>query len=300
MKAVDPAEVRFCQALIGAPLDQYVELARAAEAAGFDAVAVSDHLFHPASIASAYPYTDDGRPRYAPGTEFPDTWGAICAMAAATTTLELYSNVYVLPSHSPLEAAKAIATAAVLSGGRVHAGVSAGWMREEYDALGRDFDRRGAVLDEAIAVLRQAWSGDGTVDHHGAFFDAGPARMTPLPPKRVPILAGGHAAPALRRAGRLCDGWLGMDYRISEIASYLQRLDEHRAAVGRTDEPFEVVLSVLARPTPDKVAAVAALGVTTIVTSAWVAAGTDPADRPANLRALETYGQQYLRPLGRG
>lgn len=299
MKPVDPAEVRFCQALIGAPLDQYVELARAAEEAGFDAVAVSDHLFHPDSIASPYPYTDDGWPRYGPGTEFPDTWGAICAMAAATTRLELYSNVYVLASHSPLEAAKAIATAAVISGGRVHAGVAAGWMREEYDALGRDFDRRGAALDAAIAVLRQAWSGDGTVEHHGTFLDAGPARMTPVPPAPVPILAGGHAGPALRRAGQLCDGWLGMDYRLSEIPAYLDRLDRIRADAGRADTPFQVVLSVLARPTPDKVAAAAALGVTTIVTSAWVAAGTDPSDRAANLRAIEAYGAQYLRPLRR-
>jgi probable F420-dependent oxidoreductase len=299
VKPVDPSEVRFCQALIGAPLDQYVELARAAEAAGFDAVAVSDHLFHPDSIASPYPYTDDGRPRYAPGTEFPDTWGAICAMASVTTTLEFYSNVYVLPSHSPLEAAKAIATAAAISGGRVHAGVAAGWMREEYEALGRDFARRGAALDEAIAVLRQAWSGDGTVDHHGAFVDAGPARMTPVPPSPVPILAGGHGAPALRRAAQLCDGWLGMDYRISEIPGYLGRLDELRAGAGRDAEPFQVVLSVLARPTPDKVAAVADLGVSTIVTSAWVAAGTDPSDRAANLRAIESYGRQHIEPLRR-
>lgn len=297
MKPVDPREVRFCQALIGAPLAQYVELARAAEAAGFDAVAVSDHLFHPASIESPYPYTDDGKPRYAPGTEFPDTWGAICAMAAATTRLEFYSNVYVLPTHSPLEAAKAIATAAAISGGRVHAGVSAGWMREEYEALGRDFARRGAALDEAIAVLRQAWTGDGTVDHHGTLVDAGPARMTPLPPAPVPILAGGHGPPALRRAATLCDGWLGMDYRISEIPSYLDRLDDLRAEAGRSDMPFQVVLSVLARPTPEKVAAVAELGVTTILTSAWVAAGTSPTDRAANLRAIEAYGSQYLEPL---
>ena len=202
--------------------EQLLGIARAAEEAGFHGVLLSDHLFFPGRLASRYPYSADGKPAFDGTTPFPDAWTTIAAMAAVTERLHFATMVYILPLRHPLEVAKTVGTAALLSGGRVALGCGAGWIREEFDALGVEFETRGARMNEMLDVLRKAWTGK-MVEHHGRFFDFAPFQMSPPPPAQVPVYVGGLSPAALRRAARLGDGWIGTGQTPDEAIHYVAR-----------------------------------------------------------------------------
>jgi probable F420-dependent oxidoreductase len=281
-----------------APAEDWVELTRHAEAVGFDLVCLSDHVFYPDKLESRYPYSGDGRPQFAPHQPWPDVWVMTGAMAAVTERIGFTTNVYVLPSRNPFVVAKAVGTAAWASGGRVALGVGAGWMREEFDAMEQPFARRGARMEEQMAVLRTLWRG-GMQSYHGEFYDFDPVDMSPAPPGPVPILVGGHSDVALRRAARLGDGWVGVQYGMDELRDYLDRLHGYRQEYGTADRPFDIQAAVVDRlPTPDVCAELEAMGVTTMITSAWMMAGLTYASLDDNKRALERFAADYIEPLG--
>jgi probable F420-dependent oxidoreductase len=276
---------------------QWVELVRHAEEVGFDQVALSDHVFEPQTLVSKYPYSATGEPQFPPGTPWPDVWVMVGAMAAVTTRIEFTTNVYVLPLRNPFVVAKAVGTASFLSGDRVSLGIGAGWMREEFDALEQSFDRRGARMEEQVEVLRTLWQG-GLVEHHGEFYDFDKLQMAPGPSKPVPIIVGGHSNLALRRAARLGDGWVGVLYGREELRGYMARLQELREQEGTADKPFEVIGAINdALPTPAVCAELEEMGVTTLLTSAWMMEGLTNASLEENKRALERFADTYITPL---
>ena len=150
--------MKFANALIGAPPLALTKIAVAAEEAGFDAVALSDHVIYPEDLKSEYPYTSDGRPMFSPDAHWPDPWVLVGALGAVTTRLEFITNVYVLPLRNPFVVAKAVGTAAYLTGNRVRLGVGAGWMREEFELLGAPYEGRGRATDEYIAAFKALWT----------------------------------------------------------------------------------------------------------------------------------------------
>ena len=101
-------------------------------------------------------------------------------MAAVTERIRFLTGIYVLPMRNPFVAAKAVGTAAWLSGDRVTLGVGVGWMREEFALLEQPFEQRGARTDEMIEVMRTLWAG-GMVEHHGGFYDFARLQMSPAP-----------------------------------------------------------------------------------------------------------------------
>jgi probable F420-dependent oxidoreductase len=289
--------VRFCQSLMFADPDQWLDLVPVAEAAGFDQISLSDHVFYPDKLDSSYPYTESGQPLFAPETQWPDVWVTTGALAAVTERIRFSTHVYVLPLRNPFVVAKAVGTAAWLSGDRVLLGVGAGWMREEFIQLEQPFERRGARMEEQIEVLRTLWQG-GMVEHHGEFYDFDRLEMAPVPRRPVPILIGGHSDIALRRAARIGDGWMGVYYDTEALKEIVRRLQGFRQEYGTADRPFEIQASIVDRmPTPDVCAELAELGVTCIVTSAWMAQGLQFAPLDENVRALEAFGEQYIGPL---
>ena len=280
--------------------DDWVELTRVAEAAGFDQVSLSDHVFYPDKLGSSYPYTDSGRPIFPPDTQWPDVWVMTGAMASVTERITFSTHVYVLPARNPFIVAKAVGTAAHLSGGRVLLGVGAGWMREEFVQLEQPFERRGARMEEQIEVLRTLWRG-GMVEHHGEFYDFDRLEMAPAPAQPVPILIGGHSETALRRAARVGDGWMGVYYGVDELIPIVERLQGYRAEYGTAERPFEIQASVVDRlPSPEVCAQLEQAGVTTLITSAWMMEGLQFASRDDNVRALERFGETYIAPLRTG
>ncbi len=286
--------MKFAQGMIGAAPRDWPRLAVACEAAGFDSVAVSDHVVYPSYLSSKYPYTPDGTPLFSPEEDWPDPWVVIGAMSSVTTTLRFITNVYVLPLRNPFVVAKSVGTAAYLSDGRVGLGIGAGWMEEEFDLLEQPFARRGKRMDEMVDVIRALWAG-GMVEHHGEFYDFDPVEMRPAPPGPVPIYVGGHSEVAFRRAARLGDGWLGVHYQVDELLEYCATLQRAREDAGTADRPFEIIASPMAMPTPDLIEQLEAAGVTTILTSAWMAAGmTAPAVEQAE-EMIHSYGERFIR-----
>jgi len=239
--------MKFWQALSFTEPEEFVPLARAAEAAGFHGVLLSDHLFFPGKLRSRYPYSPDGKPGFDGATPFAEVWTSIAAMASATTQLHFSTLVFVLPLRNPLEVAKTLGTLSRLSGGRVALGCGAGWIQEEFAQLGVDFATRGKRFDEMIDVLRALWRG-GMVEHHGSRFDFDPLQMSPAPAAAIPIYIGGLSAPALRRAARLGDGWMGTGQDPAEVPALLRRLRALRAEAGRASEPFETVVPLATPP----------------------------------------------------
>jgi probable F420-dependent oxidoreductase len=286
--------VKLCQSLMFAPAEDWVELTRAAEAVGFDQVSLSDHVFYPDKLTSRYPYRADGRPTFKPHQPWPDVWVMTGALAAVTERIRFATHVYILPARNPFVVAKAVGTAAWASGGRVVLGVGAGWMREEFDALGQPFERRGARMEEQVEVLRTLWRG-GMVEHHGEFYDFDPLDMSPAPAEPVPVLVGGHSEVALRRAARIGDGWMGTYYTLDELGDYVARLQSYRREYGTEGRPFEVQASITDHlPTPDVRARLDEMGVDTLITSAWLIEGLRFAPLDDNRRALESFAAAYI------
>jgi len=288
--------MKFTQALVGLPAVDYVAIAAAAETAGFAGVALSDHILYPRELDSRYPYTDDGAPQFEAHWDWPDPWVAIGAMAAATSTLEFVTNVFVLPARHPLAVAKAVGSAAVMSGERVSLGIGAGWMREEFEMVNQRFEARGKRMDEMIEILRLVWGG-GCVEWHGEHYDLPAFEMRPAPAQPVPILVGGHSDVALRRAARL-DGWIGVNYSMDELAGHCERLERFREAAGTADAPFHIVASPWAIPDAETIERLEQLGVTTLLTSAWMAMGAkEPESREHAIDCIGRYAERWIAPL---
>ena len=260
--------MKFWASTAFSPPEHYVPLARAADEAGVHGLLMSDHIFFPRDRASHYPYSPDGEPIWAPETPWPDVWVTIGAMLSATTRLEFGTSIYIAPARDVFTVAKEVGTAAVLSGNRVHLGLGAGWMKEEFDQTGQSFSNRGKRLDEMIHALRALWGG-GWVEFHGDYYDFGPLQIEPAPTRPVPIWCGGHTEFALRRAARHCDGWIGNAYTEENAERYLGELQRYLAESGRADEPFEVVIGLYVPPTPEVVEKWSARGVTGLLCMPW-------------------------------
>jgi probable F420-dependent oxidoreductase len=207
--------------------DELVQVALACEAAGFDYVAVCDHVAIPAANAEAM------------STEWWDTIATLSYLAAATSRIRLLSHVYVLPYRHPLAAAKAWATLDRLSGGRAILGTGAGHVEGEFAALGLDFADRGRALDEAIDAVRAALSAEVT-SHHGQRWRWDDVGARPRPVGPVPIWVGGSSRAAMRRAAERGDGWLPQGPPEGGMEAGIAYVRERRAAGPRAGEPFTI------------------------------------------------------------
>ncbi len=235
--------MQFVISLAFTPTVELCEIARCADDAGFGALAISDHVVHPETIRTPYPYTVDGAPRWKPFTEWPDPWVAIGAMAAVTKGICFFTSIYVLPMRNPFLVAKQVATAAVISGDRIGLGVGAGWMREEFDCMQQSFARRGRRMDEMIEVMRKLWAG-GWIEHHGEFYDFARLEMSPVPAVPVPIYIGGVSERALQRAATRADGWISDLHTTTEVCALIENLRRRRADRDRADQPFQIIAAV--------------------------------------------------------
>jgi probable F420-dependent oxidoreductase len=285
--------VKFWQSVSFTEPEQLVAIARLCEEAGFEGILVSDHLFYPEKLVSKYPYSPDGRPGFAPDTPWPEPWSAVAAMAAVTARLRFATMVYILPLRHPLEVAKATSTLGVLSGARFALGVGAGWMREEFDALGVDWKTRGARMDESIDVLRKLWRG-GMVEHHGRFFDFARLQISPPPPAPPPIWVGGASDAALRRAARLGDGWMGSGDDPAQVPAILGRLRALRREAGREREPFELLVPLSAPADADTLRRLEEQGMTSTVSYPFFYTLGPTSSLDAKRRYLETYASEVI------
>ncbi|MFE3292622.1 LLM class F420-dependent oxidoreductase [Rhodococcus sp. NPDC059234] len=225
--------------------EKVLEFARAAESLGFDEISAVEHSVVIGNTGSEYPYSPTGKSHLPDDCPLPDPLELLSFVAGATTTLGLATGVLVLPNHNPVVLAKRLATLDRLSGGRVRICLGLGWMREEVEACGGDFDRRGKVADEAVEVMRALWAGgsDG-VDFAGEFHRFSGAYSFPKPAREsgVPLYIGGHSKAAARRAGRLGNGFQPLGLGGEDLDAAISLMRTTATDAGRDPAEVSVVL----------------------------------------------------------
>ena len=246
---------------------EIVEIARAADELGYEGMAMPDHVVNLETLATPYPYTEDGERRWLPFTDWLDPWVLVGSLAQVTSRLKFVTTVYIPAMRDPYSAAKAIGTAACLSGGRVELGIGVGWCEEEFDLLGQQFAKRGRRTDEMLELMKALWQ-PGWTEFDGEFYRTPRLEMTPTPP-RIPIYAGGLSDIALRRAARN-DGWIGDLITLDQALTSVQRVRELRAAKGLTMEGFRVLTPLMDAFTIEHFQRATAGGIDSVVTMPWM------------------------------
>ena len=247
-----------------------VELAQAAEAAGFDSIWTVEHVVVPHAYQSRYPYSESGR--MGSGLEdfpIPDPLIWLAYIASATRTIKLGTAIMILPQRNPVITAKAVATLDHLAGGgRVLLGIGVGWLAEEFATLGVPFEDRGPRTDEYVAAMRALWSQD-CASFKGKFVSFNEVFCRPLPAaRRIPIIVGGDTKAAARRAGRLGDGYFPARGAPAELFAEMRR-----AAVEAGRNPAEIELTAAAPADLSEIEGLARLGVTRVAVPVSAAAG---------------------------
>jgi probable F420-dependent oxidoreductase len=231
--------VRFTYAEALTDAHYYVPLAQAAEAAGYDSITIADSLIYPSEGGDDYPYTQDGTREFLEGKEFIETLVLCAVLGQATTTLRLTPFVLKLPIRPPVLVAKQAASVAYLTGNRLALGVGLSPWKEDYAVMGIPWEKRGKRLDECIDIVRGLTNG-GEFSYQGEFYDIQPITQTPAPTEPLPILVGGHAEGALRRAVVRGDGWMHGGGPHEDLDTLLARIAEIRKEEGLESKPFEI------------------------------------------------------------
>jgi len=241
----------------------YLPLAKAADEAGWTSFIVPDSICYPEESDSSYPYTADGDRRFLLDKPFIEPFSLIPAMGAVTERLRFTTFVVKLPIRNPVLTAKSAASVAVLTNNRFGFGVGTSPWPDDFRVCGQDWKTRGKRMDEMIAIIRGLASGEFFA-FHGKHYDIPSIKICPTPTKPIPILIGGHAEPALKRAARLGDGWMHAGGQ-EPLESLLARLRELRREYGREREPFEVHVISLDAYHLDGVRRLEDLGVTDVI-----------------------------------
>lgn len=249
----------------GAKREVIDAVAVAAERAGFATLWAGEHVVMVDESASRYPYSDDGRIAVPAEADWIDPLIGLSFVAAATSTIQIATGVLLLPEHNPVLVAKQAATLDTLSGGRLTLGVGIGWSREEFDALGVPFERRGARTKEYVDAMRTLWR-DDVASFDGEFVAFHSVRVNPKPVRgRVPIVLGGNSDAALRRVAAWGDGWYGFNVDgVDEVAERVGFLQECCDESGR--DRHELRLAVALRDLkPGDAPLLASLGIDELV-----------------------------------
>ncbi|WP_426573370.1 TIGR03619 family F420-dependent LLM class oxidoreductase [Aquihabitans sp. McL0605] len=276
------------------PPEELTPIAKAADEAGYHAMALADHVLNLETLTTEYPYTDDGNRRWDPFTPWVDPMVAIGALGAVTERLRFFTNIFVLPMRNPFPVAKSVATASAFTGGRVSLGVGMGWCEEEFELLDAQFRKRGARADEMLAILEELWGG-GWVEHHGEFYDFPRLEMTPAPPSRIPIYVGGLSDAALRRAARH-DGWISDLISTEQAADFRITIDRYREEQGATGD-FSMIVSLNDAVTVDQFRAAEDVGVTDLLTMPWAYYGGFELPLDQKIEGLKRFADDVMGPL---
>ena len=264
--------VRVSLTLADVPLPALASTAASIEAAGFAGIFLGDHVLTPLTTASRYPYAANV-PAFSPSAPRPDPLIALGHMAAVTTRISLGTAVLVAPLRHPVLLARAAATVQELSSGRLVLGLGAGWLAEEFEAMGVPFVERGTYLDEMMTALPQLLRGS-LPDGSGPVYRVPAVDLNPVPPV-IPILVGGHGPRVLRRAAR-ADGWIGPPVGLKEAAELHARIVDERRALGVADRPFRTIMRLPAHADRSTVATFESAGFGDVAYSPFRSGGLDP------------------------
>ncbi|GAB3273942.1 TIGR03619 family F420-dependent LLM class oxidoreductase [Parahaliea aestuarii] len=226
-------QVGMCEA------DHYVPLARAAEAAGYDGITIPDSICYPREASSKYPYNKDGSREFLESVPFVESLIAVAHMAAVTENIRFATFVYKLAVRQAAVVAKQAQSIQVLSGNRFDFGIGISPWEEDFAVCGVPWEKRGQRFDEQIDILRGLESGE-FFGYEGELISMPANKMCPAPSAPTPLLIGGHADVALKRAARVGDGWMCAGASMDDLRGYIGRINSLREEYGTTDRPFRV------------------------------------------------------------
>lgn len=228
------------------------QVARKAEALGYESIWVPEHLAVPMEIRTPYPYAADGKFPGGSAVGLHDPFLALAYAAACTERIKLGTGVFVLPLREAIGVAKSVASLDVLSNGRVLFGVGIGWLEDEFEAVGASFADRAARAREAIRMMKVLWTEEAP-HFEGRFHRFPPLGFNPKPVQKPhpPIILGGETRAALRRAAELGDGWYGAHHSPESIVPQLGLLKELAAAAGRDFSRLEITVGLSPGVRPD-------------------------------------------------
>jgi len=285
--------VRFTYAEAMTDPTYYIPLAKSAEAAGYHAMTIPDSLAYPLESDSSYPYTPDGNREFLDGKAFIESFVLTAALCAVTTTLMFNHFVLKLPIRPPALVAKQAGSLAALFDNRLGLGVGTSPWPEDYELMNVPFARRGKRMDECIDIIRGLTSGE-YFEYHGEFYDIPTTKMAPAPSKPIPILIGGHADAALRRAARN-DGWMHGGGDPEELDALLEKLNHFREEQGRSG-PYEIHAISIDAYTPDGIKRLEDKGVTDVIVGFRIPYIMGPDTEPLDdkIRNLEMFAENVI------
>jgi len=221
------------------PPEQYLPLARAVEEHGFYGFTMPDSICYPKEADSSYPYNGDGSREFLEHIPFLEPFSAIPAMAAVAPHLRYSTSVVKLPIRNPVLVAKQVATVAVMTNNQFAFGVGLSPWKEDFDICGERWEKRGARMDEMIEIIRGLLSGE-FFGYDSEFYKIPAAKLCPAPTQAVPILIGGHADAALKRAAKIGDGWIHAGGDTESLKQYIHKMTAFRKEYGTDKKPFEI------------------------------------------------------------
>jgi probable F420-dependent oxidoreductase len=216
-------------------------MAKKAEDLGFESIWYAEHAAVPVHSDSPFPATGGEIPwTY---SHFTDPYIALARASGVTTKIKLGTGITLVPERNPLLLAKEIATLDRYSGGRFLFGIGTGWLKEETEMMGGDFEHRWTQTREAIEVMKELWTKE-EAEYHGRYFDFPLVRSYPKPAQKPypPIILGGMARNVLRRVVTHADGWLPNRVTPAEVEESRKKLDAMAAEAGR--DPKSITISV--------------------------------------------------------
>jgi len=301
--------MRFTYAESMIDIHQYLPLAVAAEQAGFDSFTVPDSIAYPRESDSTYPYTPDGNREFLADKPFIEPFSLIPAMAAVTERLRFTTFVVKLPVRHPVLVAKQASSVAALSRGRLGFGVGLSPWPEDYRICDVPWEARGRRMDEMIDIVRglttpaqvtaadreRGFADGAFYEHDGESYAVEAIKLCPVPVEPIPLLIGGDAEPALRRAAERADGWMHAGGgAAADLDGTLARLRELRREAGREREPFEIHVISMDAYTPDGVKRLEDQGVTDAIVGFRNAYQADQTTLPQKIDALRGFADAVI------
>jgi probable F420-dependent oxidoreductase len=288
--------VRFTFAESMCDPDQYVPLALAVERSGYASFAIPDSICYPEVSDSKYPYTPDGNREFLEGRPFIDPFVLAATLGAVTETLRFTTFVVKLPIRQPVLVAKQAMSLAVMTKGRFGFGIGLSPWPEDFEICEQAWKGRGKRMDEMIEILRGLETGE-FFGFEGEHFKLQRIKMAPAPTERIPLLIGGHADAALRRAARVGDGWMHAGGDGSDLGIMLDRLSELRKEYGREGDPFEIHVISMEGFTIDGVKRLEDQGVSDVIVGFRNAYEPDTMTLEQKLVALEGFANNVIQKL---
>ena len=220
--------------------EQIVQIAQLAEGLGYESVWTFEHVIVPVDYESKYPYNDSGKMGAPPETNFVDPLIALTAVSASTSTIKLGTGVNILSQVNPIYIAKQAASLDFMSNGRFMLGVGIGWLKEEFEALGVPFERRGERFDDYVEGMRKIWSGD-IVEHQSDFISWSNFKSYPLPIQNpFPVVMGGIKGKIFDRIAKYGNGWYAPAGDPAELKGHLESLRRACDDIGRDMSEIEI------------------------------------------------------------